>query len=243
MGDQDRIVTTVQATGSLTPAQWDEIWILTEEFFDVDRAYAEAELRKRSRVALVRMNGALLGMAAIEVYTESFRGEPLTVIATTHVLLRENWRGRNLLQKLGFRTFLAERLRHPLRPIYWFFDTFSYKSYLLLPRNFREFWPRHDQPTPEPRAALIAQLAARTYGPAWRPARGVVVRSGHKRMRETAAPLVLTRDSDPDLEFFARSNPGHADGDMLVCLCPLTLSNWLTLARKALRRRRRSQPH
>jgi hypothetical protein len=243
MGEQDHIVTTVHATNSLTPSEWDEIWILTQEFFDVERGYAEAELRKRSRVALVRMNGALLGMAAIDVYPETFRGKALTVISTTHVLLRENWRGRNLLQKLGFRTFLAERLRHPFRPIYWFFDTFSYKSYLLLPRNFRDFWPRHDQPTPEARAALIDQLAARTYGPAWRPSRGVVVRSGHKRMRETAAPLVLARDSDPNLEFFARSNPGHADGDMLVCLCPLTLSNWLTLARRALRRRRRSQPH
>ncbi len=243
MGDQDRIITTVHATTSLTPAQWDEIWILTQEFYDVERAHAEAELRKRPCVALVRMNDALLGMAAIEVYTDSFRGKPVTVIATTHVLLRENWRGRNLLQKLGFRTFLTERLRHPFRPIYWFFDTFSYKSYLLLPRNFREFWPRFDQPTPESRAALIDRLATRTYGPAWRPARGVVVRSGHKRMRETTAPLVLARDSDPNLEFFARSNPGHADGDMLICLCPLTLSNWLTLARRALRRRRRSQPH
>ena len=116
MGAQDRIVTTVHATDSLTRAQWDEIWILTQEYFDVERAHAEAELRKRPRVALVRMNGALLGMAAIEVYTESFRGRPVTVISTTHVLLRENWRGRNLLQKLGFRTFLAERLPYFMVP-------------------------------------------------------------------------------------------------------------------------------
>ncbi len=50
------------------------------------------------------------------------------------------------------------------------------------------------------------------------------MRSGQKRMRETAAPLILARDSDPNLEFFARANPGHAEGDMLVCLCPLSLS-------------------
>jgi hypothetical protein len=58
-------------------------------------------------------------------------------------------------------------------------------------------------------------------------------------MRDTAAPLVLTRDSDPHLQYFARVNPGHADGDMLVCLCPLSLGNWLYLARMALRRGRR----
>jgi hypothetical protein len=240
---EDRITSTVHATAELTPAQWDEIWILTQEFFDVDRTYAEAELRQRQRIALFRMNGALLGMAAIDVFTETFRQRPHEIISTSHVLLRENWRGRNLLQKLGWRTFLARRLRHPLRPIYWFFDTSSYKSYLLLPRNFREFWPRHDAPTPESCAALMNQLAARIYGPAWRPARGIVVRSGQRRLRETTAPLILARDTDPNLEFFARTNPGHAEGDMLVCLCPLTLSNWFALARRALDRSRRRTPH
>jgi hypothetical protein len=235
----DQIITTVHPTGSLTPAQWDEIWILTQEFFVVERAYAEEELRRRQSIALFRMNGALLGMAAIDVIEARFRGRRITAISTAHVLLRENWRGRNLLQKLGFRTFLRERLRHPLRPIYWFFDTFSYKSYLLLPRNFRTFWPRHERPTPAAQAALIDTLATHMYGAAWRRENGIVARSGHKRMRETAAPLVLARDSDPHLAFFAHVNPGHAEGDMLVCLCPLDLPNWLSLARNFLRRRRR----
>ncbi|HEV7716563.1 MAG TPA: hypothetical protein VGO53_13280 [Steroidobacteraceae bacterium] len=243
MSEADRISTTVHATGELSLAQWNEIWTLTEEFYDVERSYAEAELRQRQTIATFRMNDSLLGMAAIDVYPVEFRGQKLAVISTTHVLIREAWRGRNLLQKLGARTFLATRLRYPLRPIYWFFDTFSYKSYLLLPRNFRHFWPRYDEPTPEPRAALMDQLATQTYGAAWQPTRGVVARSGQKRLRSTAAPLVLGPGTDPELEFFARANPGHPDGDMLVCLCPLTLSNWLSLARKALQRLRRFGMH
>jgi hypothetical protein len=239
----DRIITTVHATSSLAPQQWDDIWILTQEFFDVQRDYAEAELRKRKAIALFRMNNALLGMVSIDTFPAAFRGRTVTVISTADVLLRENWRGRNLLQKLGWRTFLAARLRNPLRPIYWFFDTFSYKSYLLLPRNFRSFWPRYDQPTPEAQASLMDELARQIHGPAWRPARGIVVRSGQKRMRETAAPLILAHDSDPHLEYFARANPGHAEGDRLVCLCPLNLPNWLSLARNALRRLRQRGIH
>jgi hypothetical protein len=233
----------VLATASVSPAQWGEIWTLTEEFYDVERTYAEEELRRRQSIAMFRMNDSLLGMAAIDVYPVEFRGQKLIVIYTSHVLIREAWRGRNLLQKLGARTFLGARLRHPLRPIYWFFDTFSYKSYLLLPRNFLTFWPRHEEATPAPLAALIDQLATQTYGPAWQPSRGVVLRSGLKRLRSTAAPLVLGPGADPGLEFFARANPGHPDGDMLVCLCPLTLSNWLSLARKAFQRLRRPGMH
>ena len=242
MPANDRIVTEVLPTPSLTPANWDEIWTLTREFYEIERVHAEAELRRRTRIAMFRMNGALLGMAAIDVSAASFRGRRLVVISTTHVLIRENWRGRNLVQQLGFRTFLAARLRFPLRPIYWFFDTFSYKSYLLLPRNFRHYWPRHDQPTPEHRAALMDQLASAAYGPAWVPARGIVAR-GHIRLRASAAPLVVDRETAPEVGFFARRNPGHAEGDMLVCLCPLSLRNWLSLAGKALSRRRRRHAH
>jgi hypothetical protein len=241
--ESPRIVTAVAKTSLLSAREWDEIWTLTEEFFDVERPYAEAELRRHQNVATFRMDGTLLGMAAIDILPVEFRGRDIAVISTTHVLLREHWRGRNLIQKLGFRTFLEARLRFPLRPIYWFFDASSYKSYLLLPRNFREYWPRHDVPTPEPDAALIDQLATGMYGPAWRPARGVVVRSGQRRMRATTAPLLLDADAEPDLRFFAAANPGHAEGDMLMCLCPLTLANWLTLARRALKRRARYGAH
>jgi hypothetical protein len=235
----DRVSTDVLPTDALTAPMWDEIWTLTSEFYDIERDYAEKELRRRDRIALFRMNGALLGMAAIDSYTATFQGRAIGVISTTHVLIRENWRGRNLVQRLGFRSFLAARLRHPLRPIYWFFDTFSYKSYLLLPRNFVRYWPRHDQPTPAKQAALIDQLASAAYGPAWRPERGIVIRSGQKRLRASAAPIPLAGDGGADLEFFAHVNPGHAEGDMLVCLCPLTLRNWLSVAAKALLRRRR----
>ncbi len=234
-----RIVTRVTRTAALTSRDWDDIWLLTSEFFDVERAYAETELRRRQSIALFRMDEALLGMAAIDIFPAVFRGRSIAVISTAHVLIREHWRGRGLVQKLGARTFLATRLRHPLRPIYWFFDTFSYKPYLLLPRNFETYWPRHDRPTPEPETALIDQLATQMYGPAWRPARGVAVRSGQKRLRASAAPLALSPDAAAELKFFASMNPGHAEGDMLVCLCPLTASNWLGFARKSLERLRR----
>jgi hypothetical protein len=238
-----RIETTIVPTSTLTQAQWDEIWHLTYDFFDVERDYAEQELRRRQSIAMFHVQGALLGMASIDVYPAQFRGRRLMVISTAHVLIREHARGRNLVQKVGLRTFLEIRARYPFRPIYWFFDSFSYKSYLLLPRNFRDFWPRYDRLTPEAPAALLDQLATAMYGPAWRPARGVAVRSGQKRLRETAAPLTHLPQPDPNLEFFARANPGHAEGDMLICLCPLTLANWLCVARRALQRTRRHQPH
>jgi hypothetical protein len=232
----------VLPTTAITPQTWDEIWRLTQAFYDTELGYVERKLKEHQRTVLFRSRGerALVGMASVDVYPVVFRGRRLAVIYTSHVLLHEQYRGHNLIQRVGFRTFLGTCLRYPFRPIYWFFDTFSYKSYLLLPRNFRDFWPRFDRQTPEWEHALMNRLAAQTYGAAWRPAHGIVARSGKKRLRPETAPLEQKLAGTPDLEFFAGANPGHAEGDMLVCLCPLTAANWLSAGIRAFKRSRRS---
>jgi hypothetical protein len=229
-------------TTAIAPPTWDEIWRLTQTFYDTDRDYMLKTLNEHQRIILFRSRDerALIGMASVDLYPAMFRGRRLAVLFTSHVVILEQYRGHNLIQRAGLRLFLEARLRFLFRPIYWFFDTFSYKSYLLLPRNFREFWPRFDRETPEWERALMDQLAAQTYGAAWRPAQGIAARSGRKRLRPDAAPLEEKLAGIPEIEFYVRANPGHAEGDMLVCLCPLTAGNWLSVAIQALKRSRRS---
>ena len=229
------VVIEVIATGAATPATWNDIWSPSEILYDTDRGYVEQTLRQHQRLALFRAPDRLAGMASIDVYPVEYRGRRLVVIFTGHVLLRPEYRGQNLLQRLGFRTFIGVRLRYPLRPIYWFVDTLSYKSYLLMPRNLRECWPRYDRPTPAWERGLMDFLARRRYGEHWRPEQGIVARSERKQVCPETAQLAGDPE-DPHLEFYARANPGHAEGDMLVCLCPLSARNWLSAALHALRR-------
>lgn len=243
MSGQDGVQTIVRPAAALGEEDWQELWELSRRFFDAERWYAESELFRRELIATFRVKDQLVGMACIDILPVTFRGRSIAVILTTHVLLRKEWRGRNLLQRLGWRTWLRTKLRYPFRPIYWFFDTYGYKSYLLLPRNFVTYWPRRDAPTPESEHALIDQLAKQNYGGRWRPDLGLVLRSGRKRLLETTAPLTQAELADADIRFFAEANPGHAEGDMLVCLCPLTLQNWISVGRKALERRRRRRTH
>jgi len=236
MAAAPRLSITVVPTSSLTSADWDDLWQLADAFFETDRGWTQDGARRHALTAMVRSaDGRLVGSASISSHHVMFGGRMITAIYTSQVLLRPEARGRNLLQRIGFRCFLAERLRHPFRRIYWFFDTFGWKSYLLLPRNFRHWWPRHDRPTPPRVQALIDRLATRIYGADWRPAQGIVVRSGRKRLRPGTAPLEHARPS-PDIDFFVRANPGHAEGDMLVCLCPLSMANWLHAAGRAIAR-------
>jgi hypothetical protein len=238
----DTSLATIEVIGTADPAlSWDEVWMLIQRFYDAERDYVEQQIKHHGSIALYRAagDGRLVGITALDVYPAEFEGRKVGVIFTSHVMLDEAFRGHNLLQRLGWRTFLRTRLRFPFHTIYWFFDSFSYKSYLLLPRNFRDFWPRRERPTPPWELGLMNHLAIQMYGDAWQPALGIVRRTGQKRLRPETAPLQAEFDRDPDLAFYAGANPGHAEGDMLVCLCPLTFANLVALGMNARRRARR----
>jgi hypothetical protein len=237
------VTSEVFETTALAAPVWNEIWTLTAAFFDTNRAYAESKLKQHQLIALFRTKneGALIGMASMDVYPDLFQGRRVAIIYTVHVLLYEEYRGHNLIQRLGLRVFLKTRLRFPFRSIYWFFDTYSYKGYLLLPRNFWRFWPHPERATPERERALMDHLAQRTYGPNWLPERGIVLRSDQKRMKTDVGRLHLNIPLTPELRFFSKANPDHAEGDMLVCLCPLTSANWISVGIRAFQRMWRRQ--
>ena len=225
----------LRRSDSLTASDLNEIWAVTNRYVETDRSIYEQKLLDIPEVGLWRTRaGRLVGLVSLDVYRVEWEGRTSVVFFTSSVVIDEGFRGRNLVLRTGLRAFLREKLRRPWQPGYWFFDTFSYKSYLLLPHNLAEFWPRRERATPPGVARFIDSLARRRYGDAWSPATGVVRRSGHKRLRPTTAPIESPRLSDPDVSFFEAANPGHRDGDMLVCLVPLSARNLL----RAIARRR-----
>jgi hypothetical protein len=227
---------SIRPSGSLTPGELEEIWALTERYVDTPRAHYESKLLALPEVGLWRVRGGeLAGLVGLDVHPTVWQGQTRIIIFTSSVVVNEGFRGRNLVLKTGLRLLVREKLRRPLTRAYWFFDTFSYKSYLILARNLGEFWPRRDRATPQDTAAFIDSLASERYRSDWNRDTGVVRRSGHKQLRPMTAPIEGKLRSDPDVSFFEAANPGHREGDMLVCLAPLTLRNLFSAIKRAWR--------
>lgn len=223
---------------SLSPHTWDELWTLTTRFVTTDRAAWEGKLLEHDEVVLYRgrTSGALVGMAAVDVAQLTHEGRRVNLIFTSSVLIDERYRGQNLIQRAGMASFLRVWRRQPLTPIYWVFDTFSYKSYLLLARNFVDFWPAQGRGLPTWEAGLLQRFASQRYGEDWEPERGVVRSRGHKRLKEGVAAIDEANLRHADIRFFAERNPHHARGDLLLCLAPLSLRNWQSILARSLRR-------
>ncbi len=186
-------------------------------------------------VFLVSRAGALAGFGGVRVFHPEWQGRRHCLIATGRVCLTPELRGRNVIHQVGLRYYLRERRAHPRWPIYWLFAASSYRSYLVMARNFREYWPRPNATLPERERALLASVADLLDPPSGDPARAdhpysdLVYRDGDVAIDPEAL-------RDPDVAYYASINPDPAHGGFVVALAPLTVSNWATAFSRAVTR-------
>jgi hypothetical protein len=161
------------------------------------------------------------GFSTLSVY-ESAVVPSRVVYSGDTIVDRAAW-GSNALA----RTWL-ETVRQ-LRADYWLLITSGFRTYRFLPVFWREFWPRFDCPQ---RPALLDALAREWFNSHYKPATGIVRLESPQILLNGLKEIPPNRLSDPHVAFFAQANPGHARGDELVCLCPLTPVNQTSIGRR-----------
>jgi epoxide hydrolase len=133
-------------------------------------------------------------------------------------------------------------------PCFYFFVTYSYRSYLSFGRAIETFWPCHRRATPPFAKAILDNLgreAAGDWGD-YDERRSVIVdryggSRGRLRLASSLGPVGDgTTSLAQSLQFFLDVNPGFREGDCFCVCCPVTLGNVISNIRKSFRRARSS---
>jgi hypothetical protein len=175
-----------------------------------------------------------------DIFDLTHERRTVTVIYAGNAALADPTRGQGLPHRIGFRYFIQAKRRHPFRPVYAAFTTFSWRSYLSLTRNFTRSWPRRSEDLPPWEAGLYRQVGLRLFGEQYDPDAGVAGDLG-RRLHPDVAAVPDHLAGDPDVRYFTTRNPGYAGGDVLLCLAPLSLANWWSAAHRMIPRRRRAK--
>jgi hypothetical protein len=153
------------------------------------------------------------------------------------IIAREHW-GDSTLASVWGQLALSLVDAFGEGDLYWFLISKGYKTYRFLPVFFREFYPRHDAPTPAWAREVIDVLGRTRYPDAYDPAAGIIrAGPGKDRLRDGVADITPERLRDPHVRYFAERNPGHAQGAELCCLAPLYRDNFNLAALRVLGRR------
>jgi hypothetical protein len=176
-------------------------------------------------VALMRdPAGVVRGFSTLAMLETSFAGERLHALYSGDTIVdRDHWGSTALLRT--WLAFVHQLRRRVTGPLVWVLICSGYRTYRILPVFFREFYPRHDRPTPARVQALMHALARERYGSAYQAERGVVVLEHPTPLRPELLEVSGTRH-DAHIEHFFRLDPGHDRGDELVCVCPIEDDNF-----------------
>lgn len=224
----------VVAVAELTPAEIAALYHLFDELFVASPEVFERDLKAKDRVILLHdpESHTLQGFSTLALYETEAQGRRVSVVYSGDTVVRPAAWGTPELPRAWIHTVLA-LAAGACQPLYWLLLTSGYRTYRFLTVFFREFYPRHDHPTPPEEQALLDELARQRFGADFDRERGIVrFAGGATPLRPGAADPNPGRLHDPHVAFFLRQNSGHAEGDELACLTRIHPDNFTAAGRR-----------
>jgi hypothetical protein len=206
--------------------------LLCEYFEGVTLAQFRQDLAEKNWVLLIERGKRIVGFTTLLAYETSFEGKPISVVYSGDTLVAPEAWNTSTLPRAWIESVAMLRSHYPRGQYLWLLIASGFRTYRFLPLFWREFHPRYDAPASDRWKQLMNHLAAEKFGPQYDPAAGIV-RLGHpQRLRPTLAAVPPGRREDEHVAFFIRQNPGHAQGDELVCLTELSPANLTSAGRR-----------
>jgi hypothetical protein len=227
------------ASTALTVDDRRQMYALLRKYFSgTDRARFDADLREKETVILLRdgPSGCIQGFSTLMRMTMAIDGKELVAFFSGDTIIDRQYWGETVLSRVWGQTVFAEADRivtqRPETSVYWFLICSGYKTWRFLPVFFRAFYPNPGGPTPPRVQRILDTLGASKFGAEYLPNLGIVRFHRATPLLPGVADITEERLRDPHVAFFARMNPGYAEGDELACLAELSRANLTRAAQR-----------
>ncbi len=207
--------------------------LMAAYFENVAAERFRADLEEKEQVILIRdAHDRIRGFSTMMRFTVPVDGQEVVGLFSGDTIIDRACWGTSLLPKLWAQLAFQWSDAVPHDRVYWLLLSAGYKTYRFLPVFFDTFYPTHERPTPPAAQRLLDALASARYPDAYDPEDGVVRFDQPTPLRENVAPPTERRRQNPHVAFFLEANPGHTEGDEMVCLTQVDRSNLTRAGRR-----------
>jgi hypothetical protein len=221
---------------SITGAERDRMFrLMYGDYLGMERSTFNADLGEKRHVMILREQGLgeIVGFSTLMVIDLEVSGKPVHAVFSGDTIVQSEFRHTLRLGiELGHYLHQVSDA-YPHDTVVWLLISKGCRTYGVLPLLFREFFPRWDAPTPPFYQDVIDAFGSSKYPSEYDRVTHVIHPCGYaQRLRPGVAPATEARLRDPNARFFVQANPGHKDGDELVCVADAGLGNWSTRFRR-----------
>lgn len=208
--------------------------LLCQHFSGVDRACFEADLAEKSLVLMLREdNSAVLkGFSTLLFYNTLFEGETIDIIFSGDTIVDPSAWSSPALAQGWIQSVHSHYDTLVGRKLYWFLISSGFRTYRFLSIFCNEFFPNYRNKTPAREKRLMDHLGAEKFGKHYLIDQGIVRFPQPHQLRDHLAGIPDARRSDLHVNFFEQVNPGHGQGDELVCVAKFSEANLTRAGRR-----------
>jgi hypothetical protein len=190
-----------------------------------------SDLEKKDGAFIVRhkASGEIVGFSTLGIYTFQLGGKQAKGLFSGDTIIDRSYWGSRSLQKAFALKLFWEALKSPLTPQYWLLISKGYKTYLLLARNFPDFYPSRHGHNDAALRPLVAEYCDALFPGRLDHARMVLdFGEGANCLKDDVAAITDDmRRADPDIAFFESRNPDWQRGTELPCIAAADLKTFL----------------
>lgn len=196
------------------------------------------DLSKKSGVILIRTRAEkrVVGFSTIVSMPMTVGGlKGQGIFSGDTIIEREYW-GTRSLQLAFYRYVIREKLRKPLRPLFWLLISKGYKTYLLLANNFERYYPHPENHYPE-LDGIVRHYCEELFPGSFDNEKGILDFGDMAQcLKEGVAGVTEDlRETHPKIRFFEECNPTWMTGTELPCVGVINARALANFALKAIR--------
>ena len=207
--------------------------LLQQHFSGVRIDIFQADLVEKNWALLLRdETGSLKGFSTILFYSTQFGGKPIRVVYSGDTIMDPSAGSSVALAKSWINAITSLKALYSGGKLYWFLISSGYRTYRFMPTFWQAFYPSYTGPTPSTMQQLMDALATERFGDRYDLHSGVVRLEHPQQLRDQLAGIPEERLIDPHIRFFDERNPGHVNGDELVCLTEICEDNLTRAGRR-----------
>lgn len=208
--------------------------LLNKHFSGVKRDVFNNDLDSKNWVILIKdeETNELKGFSTLLMYETIFKGETISIVFSGDTIVDPSAWSSSALSTSWISSINKLRREYCKGKLYWLLISGGYRTYRFLPLFWKEFYPRYNTPTPEHICQLMQDLAVKRFGENYDIKTGIVSFPHPHVLRDGLRGIPVERLRDPHIKFFQTLNPGHINGDELVCFTEICEDNLTRAGRR-----------